>query len=155
MCEYNRKTPTVAQVDGSVAIQPAVPAFSGRATDPDRRTSVPRPAVSAGGGGQVQRTWQRHKSRARTAGWLARWLAGWLESLASHPVTLCWCFCSLYSHTSYGPVIRSHSLSCYTYHFAATHLAATLSMTSYKCTIYYNLVASSVSHMSYSIAHIM
>ena len=33
---------------------------------------------------------------------LPRWLAGWLESLAKHPVTLCWCFCSLYSHTSYG-----------------------------------------------------
>ena len=56
---------------------------SGRATDPVRHTSVPRPAVTAGGGGQVQRTWQKHKSRA--SGWLAGALAGWLAGEPSQP----------------------------------------------------------------------
>ena len=101
------RVPVLLQM-GERLEQPNRSEFSGRATDPDRRTSVPRPAVTAGGGGQVQRTGPgKSTSRARAAGWLARWLASWLErwrleSLASHPVTLCWCFCSLYSHTSYG-----------------------------------------------------
>ena len=50
---------------------------------PDRYTSVPRPATTAGGGGQVQRTWQKHKSRA--SGWLAGALAGWLAGEPSQP----------------------------------------------------------------------
>ena len=70
-----------------------------RATDPDRHTSVPRPAITAGGGGQVQRTWSKHKSRA--SGWLAGALAGWLAGEPNQPSgDSLLVFCDLYStHT--------------------------------------------------------